>query len=1003
MRLIAVVLLVGMLCGAANAQVQGGNVVTFQAFQQFVNQVNSSFGACPAPGGVQECVVGTALGEAPICGSCGGLSGLNFGGNFIPTGDVPPPNGFGVCNVNGVLGSCPASTASFISLQQTLSGPAALNSGGTNNVVTNEVTEVGNSTQTLPACGINNQFYVIWETNNNVGGWAPIFATLPGWSLQYQLGGSAPTPNTTALLTDVYTFQCDLPNKIWRMTAFASAAASGGGGGGVSNPMTSNLNAAGFSITNLFNLVGEPLDGGNIDNFNVNEVYNVAAYGPSTMGNGSYPACNVSDDVYEQQAIDAACAGNGGSNSPTAVYFPTPPVTYQNCNPLFIHCSNISLVGPGKGSNTHPTITQNYSAPTYSPAFVIGSYSNSGTTLGPPLISGSTNSYAFNGVERYYINLNDVAGVPSGTTNAIAGINGLPTGSVTTSNGITLDAYVMLASTAPDASAAILWSGGRYATYTNGTRAAALWISGGKFTGNLTVAGTLYTLTDNTTTIATNTLYDVQLSYDGAHIRLFTNGVLVAVQAATGTVTQPYWEVMTVGAGVVDWPDGPDSTGPINGDIDGVQVSIGTSGVRNPTSSTSVGATIFTPCNCEPTADSSSLVIASNDQNLRNLTRLTGPYNSIWSFVRRGSEDNGHAESELVGIQMQGLSFSSINSPYGIVGQVFNGSTFRDLSFNGTQTGVYEYGTDFENVWDNLYFNQGASGYIGFYVGGQSGLQDISNVTSSGSMVGLRVSDSGINVKTFNEIQEPGTIWAYSIQGDTGNSYFNCTSCGLDAENGGPNWRGTLQLDNLESGTWVGGALDGGTGGADVPAVEIDGGSNEGSFTSVGTNFTASGGPEFVNIANSNLPHGVALIQNPFGIVGSGVSLTNSPADVIMTPSIGYAPVTISGANFSGVQGTVTCTESTFGALNDVNCLLKGFINASTPAALCFGSATSCVIGASSYTCLPQNGTVFSAVPISSFQADFETYQPQYTSQCIEMPPNYGQTAINGQIGAKGQ
>lgn len=66
----------------ARAQVQTpapGGVVTFQAFQQFVNDINASFGPCGTINGVQTFMVATALGGQPTCESIPAATGMVTG------------------------------------------------------------------------------------------------------------------------------------------------------------------------------------------------------------------------------------------------------------------------------------------------------------------------------------------------------------------------------------------------------------------------------------------------------------------------------------------------------------------------------------------------------------------------------------------------------------------------------------------------------------------------------------------------------------------------------------------------------------------------------------------------------------------------------------------------------------------------------------------------------------------------------------------------------------
>ena len=159
-----------------------------------------------------------------------------------------------------------------------------------------------------------------------------------------------------------------------------------------------------------------------LSQINLNNVLNVQNYG--AVGNG---AALSHDELGEQAAIDAACANPNGT--PTTVYWPTPAKYYVNDAPLFVHCSNIKLLGPNMGTNYNPSIIEDGSAPAGT-VFVFQQYSMPGVTLGTPLILGSTNSATFTGTTSpYYVNLNDASSV-------VMGLNG--------ASAATIDAYAKL-------------------------------------------------------------------------------------------------------------------------------------------------------------------------------------------------------------------------------------------------------------------------------------------------------------------------------------------------------------------------------------------------------------------------------------------------------------------------------------------------------------------------------------------------------------------------------
>jgi hypothetical protein len=311
-----------------------------------------------------------------------------------------------------------------------------------------------------------------------------------------------------------------------------------------------------------------------------------------------------------------------------------------------------------------------------------------------------------------------------------------------------------------------------------------------------------------------------------------------------------------------------------------------------------------------------------------------------------------------------------------------------------------------------MYINAGFCGYLGFQINGQSGLTYLDDIFVAGGLIGFRVADSSVFGNNLTFEQNTPSVWGYSVQGDTGSSYFNCNGCGLDAENEGTVWLGTLQLDNMETAVWNGGALTGGSNGVtDVPAVEIDGGSERGSFTSVGTNFTAVGGPEFIDVVNN----GFGTLISPFGIRGTGVPISNVTSNVLLENPA--AP-----SSFGGTNGTFTAIPLSEGADNNILITTTGYTQTSnigctgstTPSAcctgvntgtcgnpqtVCFGSASTCTATVNGTTavlpCTVNLGLqTLVNLPTFSFSCDQMTYQPTANQSCVVLPSNILMTGL---------
>ena len=126
---------------------------------------------------------------------------------------------------------------------------------------------------------------------------------------------------------------------------------------------------------------------------------------------------------------------------------------------------------------------------------------------------------------------------------------------------------------------AVVQSSGRRTQSESVTNAVALWIvAGGHPQAILNVGGAKYTLNGSSLTLSPGTGYHVSLTYDGSTIRLFGGAAggtcnLLASQAATGTVRQPFEENLTLGVDIQDWPENGFLHGAADGTLDFVHLS----------------------------------------------------------------------------------------------------------------------------------------------------------------------------------------------------------------------------------------------------------------------------------------------------------------------------------------------------------------------------------------------------------------------------------------------
>jgi hypothetical protein len=634
------------------------------------------------------------------------------------------------------------------------------------------------------------------------------------------------------------------------------------------------------------------IGGGGITTGFISKVYQVTDFG--AKGNG------VTDDhVAEQNAIDAACnAKSNGFPISSTVYWPSPSNFYNdNGYPLYVWCSGIKLQGPSYGTNNYQII-QNING---TPVFVYGSKTTPGAQYGPSLVTGSTQSLSFTGATNAYnINMNDVI---DGVDNQSPGPNLL-----NGKSALLLDAYIELNSTSTNGSIIISSGNGGGAgngpTTRGNTSCANILFSGGKVTAQLANSSGNIALSDNTTTFATGTIYEETVTYDGAHARLFTNGLLVSVVAMTGTIYQPYWEVLAIGGGYYPYTYPEATSSNINGYIDGVQVQSAIPSHFS-TASTTVGTQVFTPLGTFPTVTSSTIVIANPSTTFNNLIQLefySAGGHVMFTYPRIFVSGTYGVE----GVEMYDLSMNPGRGGVGIIGQEMQGCHFHDVTIVGGTYGVYELDNDFENGWDELYV---LANNIDFYDGGQSGLQNFGGDTQLvGGLVGFATVGDGTSITGLTVQLQSSNIWGYIAYGDTGYGYFNCSSCGADNENPGPNFLGDVHVDSMETFTWVGGAVSGSIGDVSAPAVYIDGNSSAPTKASfVGTNFNGNSFTNYFVQIDSNAEYSTQVtFLNPY--YGYLAPVSNYLFDVSIVPnpaSYFSGPQVASGAGVNLTANTL--------------------------------------------------------------------------------------------------
>lgn len=278
------------------------------------------------------------------------------------------------------------------------------------------------------------------------------------------------------------------------------------------------------------------------------------------------------------------------ANSPhAAIYFPAG--SYLHSKPIRITCGDIEIHGAGAvnvGGRTQ--FRQSY----FGPAFIASAYGSNKLDLADAIVgNGYSLHVPANGFTRCsgsscgQLYLSDVLG-PFGPA-ALGGLAAFDVEFYFRPSGFASGSTNFILGSHTDEPG--IGTNGAFSFYTNdGTTLAA----------TLTVNGVTHQLNGGKLTVGK--VYDIALDYDGKVIRLFENGVAVAVQPANGTVTQGPWEVIAVPDNLPrNWPDAGDgAVFAWPGDLDAIRFS-----------SVSRHATSYAVAAQKPDSDASTLLLVN--------------------------------------------------------------------------------------------------------------------------------------------------------------------------------------------------------------------------------------------------------------------------------------------------------------------------------------------------------------------------------------------------------
>jgi hypothetical protein len=477
-------------------------------------------------------------------------------------------------------------------------------------------------------------------------------------------------------------------------------------------------------------------------------LFNVTDYGANSLG-------TADASVGVQAAVLAACAATlspsgAGLSSVPVVYFP--PGVYQFQHPVINSCGNTILIaGAGMYASSITSKVNGASTWLFGPLFVVmpSTYISSlGTIFGTSLATGSGNSLywsgASQGTQKFYLDIDDA--ILNGGGGALT--NPAP---LNTLAQFDVRAFAELPTAAPNAN--YFWSSSNGAmdgqtgcsnasgiTGCAGAYAIGATVNGANLDGmaEMKIGGTTFVMTGNQHNFAAAAIHEEELSYDGSNIRLIVDGKLVAVQAATGMVTQRPDENMVLGGVNQTTESNTVASGNMwLGWLDSVQLS--NTARSTCAGSTTLGATCYTAATAKFAGDSNTIFLTNFDQTLNPsgvLNSATQPGALIAADYTQGTT-GGAAPLAWMPLRafngpglgteqdFRDLGLNSTGS-FGIFDEEGTLSTFANINSSTYQAGIFLTNGAFASHIENWIAN--SVGTAPFVEVQADGLTDLENV-----------------------------------------------------------------------------------------------------------------------------------------------------------------------------------------------------------------------------------------------------------------------------------
>jgi hypothetical protein len=391
-------------------------------------------------------------------------------------------------------------------------------------------------------------------------------------------------------------------------------------------------------------------------------------------------------DAYAaiQAAINAACTQ---SAAPPPVYIPEG--IFPLSRPLVAGCGSGSEI---VGASRQGTVLR----ATFNGPAILMEPTTGAITTGPALV-GSGNAIVEQAVSNQpRINLRDVPAVE---------LNGL--------SAFTAEAFFEITAFQTNITRNIVTSQGSLGTSASGLGSGIAFslalLGAAQPFANLTINGTQLALV-GASGVSLNTVHHIALTYDGATIRLFLDGAVVASKSVIGTITQRVFEDVTIGPTGQGLDSPVAFQYPITGSVDSVRLS-----------NVARYAGTFVPSTSKLQTDANTLALENFEVDVPGVTR-------VWS----GNSPYLIPIRSTGSFAITSLHDLTIEGEMGMFGLNITGSSFYDLDCLNCDYGLFNVGLGNSNTFDDISVTAGSSrGRYGIYTAAR-GNNEFHNVVLDG-------------------------------------------------------------------------------------------------------------------------------------------------------------------------------------------------------------------------------------------------------------------------------